>query len=60
MEENKEIEKEEQKTAPVTYTIDGQSIVKILDKKNWFQPIENGRQVNVGTITAARSTAAAA
>ena len=54
MEENKEIEKEEQKTAPVTYTIDGQSIVKILDKKNWFQPIENGRQVNVGTITAAR------
>lgn len=54
MEENKEIEKEEQKTTPVTYTIDGQSIVKILDKKNWFQPIENGRQVNVGTITAAR------
>ena len=54
MEENKKINNQNTDTSNDSCSIDGKDIAKILDNRDWFQPIENGRRMDVGTISVAK------
>ena len=51
MEENNKIIQGQSADMNQHHSVNGKDIEKFFDNKDWFQPIENGRKMEVGTIT---------